>query len=231
MIRRALSTALLLAGCGGDADPCEAIDGTCLAVRVDSAEDAEIDQLELDLLYGGIHATTSTQADGGRVVSLPVVTAIELEVSAPDPLPVGVVAAGKRGGRVIGTGAASASVAAGERGSIEIRLDPPAECVAGGLYCGGDKLAGDPDTLYQCNAGGVPLARGACTAGCEVRPADDDVCRGDGGPCSEGGSYCGGDELDGDPQSLYRCEGGAGVDPVVCPDGCEVRPGQDDACR
>lgn len=226
-----LLATLGLAACGGDDDPCADIAGTCLALRVESDIADEIDQLELDVLYGDRHATTSTGADGGGLVSLPVVTAIQIDLAEPGPLSVGVVAAGKLSGRVLGAGAGSADLEAGERGSIEIQLAAIEDCTAGGLYCGGDKLAGDPDTLYQCNGGGVPLARGACAAGCIVQPADDDTCRGGGGTCMEGGSYCGGDKLDGDPQTLYRCEGGAGVDGEVCPDGCAVRPGRDDACR
>ncbi len=164
------------------------------------------------------------------MVSLPLVTSIELDLS--DTTKLGLVAAGKLSGVVQGTGAASASLGPNEHGSVTIELAPLQACVAGGLYCGGDKIAGDPDTLYQCNAGGAPLARGRCAFGCVVRPADDDTCRGGGGTCIDGGLYCGGDKLDGDPQTLYRCSGGAGTDGTVCPDGCVVAPArQDDACR
>jgi len=228
----ALALALaLVAGCGESTDPCAAIAGTCLAVEVRSDTVAEIDQLELDVLYGGRHATATTQAEGGRVVGLPLVTAIELDVTGAGELAVGVVAAGKLSGTVLGTGAASATLAPDEHGAIELVLAPPAECVGGGLYCGGDKVAGDPDTLYQCNEGGVPLARGVCTAGCIVRPADDDACRADGGTCIEGGFYCGGDKVEGDPQTRYTCAGGVGIDGVECADACVVAPpGEDDYC-
>jgi hypothetical protein len=110
-------------------------------------------------------------------------------------------------------------------------LAPPGDCVAGSYYCGGDKLAGDPDTLYQCNGGGVPLARGRCVAGCIVIPTDDDACRGAGGTCVEGSDYCGGDKVDGDPQTLYTCTSGVGTNPRVCPNGCVVETGDDDRCR
>jgi hypothetical protein len=93
-------------------------------------------------------------------------------------------------------------------------------------------LAGDPQTLYQCNGGGVPLARGVCRHGCTVRPTQDDQCDGGPEPCKEGGFYCGGDKLAGDPQSLYRCSGGVGVDRMICADGCVVAAeGFDDDCR
>jgi hypothetical protein len=226
-----LAAAAALAACSGAQDPCADIDGTCLALRVSSSSADEIDQLELDLLYGDRHATTTTQAEGGGVVSLPVTTAVQVDVAGSGPVAVGLVAAGKMGGRVLGTGAGSATLEAGEHAWVDIQLSPVEECVAGGFYCGGDKLVGDPDTLYQCNAGGVPLARGRCAHGCAVRPGDDDTCRGGDDVCVENGLYCGGDKLDGDPQTLYRCAGGVGVDGVTCDDGCVVRPGMNDACR
>ena len=43
--------------------------------------------------------------------------------------------------------------------------------------------------------------------------------------------YCGGDKLDGDPQTLYVCMAGAGTSPQRCAAGCVVRAGNDDACR
>ena len=218
------------AACGGDDDPCAAVAGACLAVRVTSPEVDTIDQLELDVLYGDRHATATTTADGGRAVRLPVATAVELALDAPAR--VGVVVAGKLGGVVQGTGAASATVEPDGRAAVEIVIVAPVACVGGSFYCGGDKVAGDPDTLYECNEGGVPLARGVCTAGCIVRPADDDTCRADGGPCVEGGAYCGGDKVEGDPSSLYVCEDGAGRLLRDCPDGCIVSPpGSDDRCR
>lgn len=221
----------VLAACGDGADPCAGVAGTCLAVEIRSDTVARIDQLELDILFGDRHGTATTQAAGGAVVGLPLATAIALEDGDGD-LRVGVVAAGKLGGVVLGTGAASATLAPGEHAAVAIFLVEPVACVGGGFYCGGDKVAGDPDTLYQCNEGGAPLARGVCAFGCVVNPGEDDACRGGGGPCVEGGFYCGGDKLDGDPRTLYRCAGGVGVDGVECADGCVVAPeGQDDHCR
>jgi hypothetical protein len=222
---------VLVAACG-DPDPCGEVAGTCLVVEVRSATVDRIDQLELDVVYGDYHGTTTTQAEGGRVVTLPLSTAIAIEVTTADALSVGVVAAGKLGGVVRGTGAASALLGVDAHDTIAIELAPIAECVAGGFYCGGDKLAGDPDTLYQCNGGGVPLARGVCGSGCIVRPTADDTCRGSAGTCVDGGFYCGGDKLDGDPRTLYRCSGGIGTAGTVCADGCIVSPpGTDDRCR
>jgi hypothetical protein len=220
-----------LAACGDDAvDPCDAVAGACITLHVESRTVDRIDHLELDVLYGDLHGTATTPSTGSSVVDLPLVTAIEL--SASTALPVGVVAAGKLAGVVLGTGAASTTVAADAHVELTIELSPVADCEAGGYYCGGDKLAGAADTLYQCNGGGVPLARGRCAFGCLVRPTQDDTCQGGGGTCVEGGFYCGGDKLDGDPQSLYRCSGGVGVDRRICANGCVVAPpGEDDDCR
>lgn len=228
MMRVALAAALL-ASCSAE-DPCDGA-ATCVRVDVVSETIATIDQLELDIVYGDRHATTTTQAPGGRTTALPLSTAIVLDVAGEAPFTVGVVAAGKLGASVLGTGAASVSVAPDEHATIVVELSPVADCVAGGFYCGGDRLAGDPQTLYQCNAGGVPIARGVCASGCLVQPGRDDVCRASPGVCVDGGTYCGGDKLDGDPRTLYVCMGGVGTSPMVCPNGCVVRAGDDDICR
>lgn len=54
---------------------------------------------------------------------------------------------------------------------------PTGSCVVGGSYCGGDKLAGDPDTLYRCNADGTGTVIRKCENGCSVNPGRDDSCR------------------------------------------------------
>jgi hypothetical protein len=225
-VRSAAALALAVAagiGCGDSGDPCAGHD-TCIAVEVESATVEQIDQLELDVLYGGIHGTSSTQPAGGGVTGLPLVTAIDLDISATKPFGVGVVAAGKLSGVVLGTGAATLTLEPGAHGSIALVLAVPDNCVAGAFYCGGDKLSGDPDTLYQCNGGGVPLARGVCITGCAVRPTLDDTCHGE-GVCTEGGLYCGGNVIDGDPQILYRCMNGVGTNPRVCPNRCVIQAG------
>ena len=226
--RAALIAALGLAGCTDD-DPCAGAT-TCVRVDVGSATIATIDQLELDVVYGALHATTTTQAAGGHTTRLPLATAIVLDQAGSEPIAVGVVAAGKLGASVLGTGAGSVTVAPGRHATVQIELSPIDDCNAGALYCGGDMLAGDPGTLYQCNAGGVPLARGVCSDSCMVRPGKDDVCHGAGG-CRDGSTYCGGDKLDGDPGTLYVCMAGAGTAPTPCPRGCVVRSGDDDVCR
>ncbi len=50
-------------------------------------------------------------------------------------------------------------------------------CDVGGHYCGGDKVTGDPSTLYRCDGGstGTPLRH--CASGCAVNPGRNDSCR------------------------------------------------------
>ncbi|CAN5911101.1 hypothetical protein BH11MYX3_BH11MYX3_03670 [soil metagenome] len=225
---RYLAGLALVAGCAGADDPCDGRSGACITVTVEAPAIDRIDQLEVDLLYDGLHTTTTTLPSQGGTSGFPLVLAIELDLSRPAT--VGVVAAGKLSGNVLGTGAGSLALAPATHDGLGLLLAAPDECTAGAFYCGGDKLAGDPQTLYQCNGGGVPLARGVCASQCSVRPANDDTCRGTGG-CVEGGDYCGGDKLDGDPQTLYRCTGGAGTNPRLCAKGCVIRAAADDICR
>jgi hypothetical protein len=235
--RGAALLALVSAACGDVvADPCEGIDGACLIVRVDSDEVDRIDRLELDLLYGFRRATTSTQAEGGEAVSLPAETAIELDLADLEQadaasIDVDVVAGGSLDGMVQGIAAGSATLRRDERASLDLVLAPGPSCTASEHLCGDDILPGEADTLYECVPDGVPRVRGRCSAGCIVVREGDDVCRADGGVCVEGGFYCGGDKLDGDPRTLYTCREGRGVDGSECPDGCQVRPGRDDVCR
>ncbi len=51
-------------------------------------------------------------------------------------------------------------------------------CVAGGEYCGGDKVKGSPNTLYRCNSDGVTATElRVCPYGCSVNPGKDDSCK------------------------------------------------------
>ncbi|MEO6420116.1 MAG: hypothetical protein ABIP39_11940 [Polyangiaceae bacterium] len=104
-------------------------------------------------------------------------------------------------------------------------------CQPGGTYCGGDKVAGDPSTLYRCNSDGTASAISHCSAGCAVVSGSDDECHGS-GDCSPGGSYCGGDKVSGNPSTLYRCTSGrSGTALRTCANGCSVNAGRDDSCR
>ena len=49
-------------------------------------------------------------------------------------------------------------------------------CVPGGYYCGGDKVSGDPKTLYLCRGPGTPAVAQRCTTSCKVNSGVDDSC-------------------------------------------------------
>lgn len=234
---------LVLAACGGSDDPCDGVASTCVAVRVTSAKVAAIDKLELDISYPGFHATAATTAE---ITALPLATAVEL-AGVAEPVAVGIVGAGKLAGVVLGTGYAETAVLEpGDHATLELaiaRIEDP--CVLG-TYCGTDKLDGDPDTLYLCHPGGlddpdgdpeanVPTARGRCENGCIMNTADDDLCSGGNVPCTEGNTYCGGHELDGDPQRLYRCDAAGNAvfvkDCAAAGMQCAPATADSDACR
>ncbi|MEO8843101.1 MAG: hypothetical protein ABI704_16115 [Kofleriaceae bacterium] len=221
-------TCAALAACGGDDDPCAASKGTCVTLHVSSPTVARIDALELDILYGTHHSTVTD--DGVGTVALPLTTAIELAVEG-DVTP-SIVAAGMLGGMVLGTGWGKVDVAADTHASVEIVLVPQIACLGGSRYCGGDKISGDPDTVYECVANGVPSAHGACPGPCVLRTGQDDECAAVDGPCAEGGLYCGGDQLTGDPGSLYQCANGVGTFVMQCANGCAINAAPSkDACR
>lgn len=221
-------TCAALAACGGDDDPCAASKGTCVTLHVSSPTVARIDALDLDVLYGIYHARVTDQ--GAGTMSLPVAAAVELAV--PGDVTPSIVAAGTLGGTVQGTGWGTVAVAAGAHASLSIVLVPQVACIAGSRYCGGDKVAGDTGTVYECVAGSAPSAHGACPGACVLRTGSDDECAAVGGPCSQGGVYCGGDQLAGDPGSLYTCANGSGTFLMRCTNGCAVNPPPTkDACR
>ncbi|HSN26457.1 MAG TPA: hypothetical protein VLT45_09230 [Kofleriaceae bacterium] len=226
-MRRVLALACILAGCGTD-DPCAASKGSCVTVHVTSPTIARIDELQLDVLYGTYHATVSDPVK--KPVALPVQAAVELAL--PGTLAVSIDAGGLLGGTLLGTGTGKLTVMEGEHASLDIVIVPQQACVAGSRYCGGDKVAGDPSTLYECVANGVPKAHGVCPGACVIRTASDDECAAVGGPCTSGGLYCGGDKLTGDPSSLYQCTSGAPTFVMACENGCVINPSPTkDACR
>jgi muramidase (phage lysozyme) len=108
---------------------------------------------------------------------------------------------------------------------------PTGKCVAGSNYCGGDKVKGDSRSLYRCNADGSGTLITKCGGGCRINLGNDDSCK---APvaCTVGGSYCGGDKINGDPNVLYRC-GAGGTTTVIrkCANGCRVNAGDDDSCN
>jgi hypothetical protein len=53
-----------------------------------------------------------------------------------------------------------------------------------------------------------------------------------GASCVVGGAYCGGDKITGSASTLYRCTGAGAPTPLMhCAAGCQLRSGQDDACK
>jgi hypothetical protein len=53
----------------------------------------------------------------------------------------------------------------------------PGPCMPGGDYCGGDKLVGDANTLYECNPDGLTgTVIQVCANGCSVNAAVNDSC-------------------------------------------------------
>jgi hypothetical protein len=111
---------------------------------------------------------------------------------------------------------------------------PSPTCPSGnGLYCGGDGVSGDPNTLYQCTAGNLTVSQ-VCPSGCQVMPAGvNDQCRANANCAGQvDGLYCGNDGLSGDPNTLFRCTGGNASVAQVCANGCQVNPpGINDQCR
>lgn len=55
---------------------------------------------------------------------------------------------------------------------------PATKCVAGGVYCGGDKVNGEADVLYRCGSDGfTTTVAERCVRGCFVAPSGmDDKC-------------------------------------------------------
>lgn len=95
-------------------------------------------------------------------------------------------------------------------------------CAPNGNFCGG------PYTLLKCNADNTKTFLGKCANGC-VNGACNPATK-----CVSGGTYCGGDKVNGDPDVLYKCgaDGFATTVQQQCANGCMVAPaGQDDYCK
>jgi hypothetical protein len=217
----------LFAACGGtDADRC-APGTTCVRLDVDGLTIEAIDQLELDLVYDDHHATITTGTNG-TPVRLPISVPITLELSSP-LIHLEVVAAGRLGGTVLGGGAASTSVQQGYQAALDIFLFPFDPCTEGELYCGGTFEIEANHALYRCT-GGVPIFYARCRLTCFDHLHAQGYCAAD-GLCSDGGTYCGGHSVDGDPGVLYICSQFRGTAPRRCPQGCVVRGDGNDACQ
>lgn len=91
--------------------------------------------------------------------------------------------------------------------SLDGKKPIPEVCPTGdGLYCGGNGVGGDPDTLYDCAAGKLTVNQ-VCGITCKAAPAGQlDECA----PCPDGnGEYCGGHGIPGDAHKIYECTNGA----------------------
>jgi 3D (Asp-Asp-Asp) domain-containing protein len=117
--------------------------------------------------------------------------------------------------------------------------DPPppgadAWCAADGFVCGGDAVTGDPRMLYRCHDGHMTFER-LCRWGCrQSRSGAADACnpRPPAPYCADEGLHCGGDRVDGEPGSLYRCVDHGLLFERACSGGCVVdADGVADACR
>jgi hypothetical protein len=61
--------------------------------------------------------------------------------------------------------------------SAEGTTNAGSTCFVGGLYCGGDKVSGDKNTLYRCTGAGAPTVVKKCAKGCAVHSGSDDGCK------------------------------------------------------
>lgn len=224
------AAAAWLAACGtiGGEDPCGDAT-TCVRVDVDSFVLATIDQLELDVVYGDVHATTTTGA-AGVPINLPSSTALILELPSSPLIQIDVVAGGKLGGALLGVDAGSTTVQQGHRATLSIDLQPVKPCTEGAVYCGGTgDIAGQYGALYQCTRG-FPIFYAQCKSSCTSNRDEYGECFGT-GLCRDGGTYCGGNVLSGDPYTLYVCQDFKGTEPTPCPRGCLVNGDGNDTCR
>ena len=82
---------------------------------------------------------------------------------------------------------------------IHVNANTVGTCPYGnGLYCGGDGVTGDPDTLYTCT-GGVLTVDTVCAIGCTHMPNYvNDKCA----ACPKGDGTCGGAGVGAGPSSF-----------------------------
>jgi hypothetical protein len=223
-----VSLAATLLGCTGEPDLCGGAQ-TCIRVDVHSVQIETIDQLELDLVYGSVHTTTTTGVRG-TPLDLPVSTALILDLPGP-LIDIQFVAAARLDGNVLGADFARVTVQSGHQSTAFVELSPIEACVEGAIYCDGvGAFYADLGTLYQCDHG-VPLYYARCPSACMGFREPGGACYGTGGSCRDAGTYCGGHMVDGDPYTLYVCQSFDGTQPRTCPNGCLVRGDGDDVCQ
>lgn len=227
MIARAAAAAALLAGCAATApDPCgDAL--TCVRLDVSGLLIDQIDQLQLDIVLGGRVHSTVTTGTRGQHISLPTSTSIKLSTMSL-PTTVDVVAAGRRDGQVVGLASGAVTVLLNDHASLRLELSDLERCTEDRLVCGSSVGVFDhSDTIYRC-IDGAPIFYARCFRSCSDFRAGDAVCSDFG--CTQGGHYCGGDKVEGDPFTLYTCDGIDGVMPTRCPGECLALGGGNDHC-
>jgi hypothetical protein len=124
---RLLVVVLALSGCGA-VDPCDGHGGGCLSLRIENGGGVSaVDQLAIRL-SGAARLDGSTPSAPRQSVTLPVATAIYLPDSAAGS--VDVTVRGLRAGKLVGLGAAVATVAPRTHTTLTVTLAPPATIVA-----------------------------------------------------------------------------------------------------
>jgi hypothetical protein len=211
-------------------DPCAGA-SKCLRLEIEGLLVASIDQLELDLFYGGVHDTTRL-GSAGAPISLPSETAIIFNLPGSPSIDVDAIAVARLGGAVLWAEAFSVAIQQGlpvdERLLVYNQSYRP--CMEGAVYCGGTtSILAEAYTLYRCS-NGVPYFYARCTEGCTPHFGEDAECVGL-GQCRDGGTYCGGHAVDGDPNTLYVCRNFDGTSPVSCARGCQVQGDGNDICK
>jgi hypothetical protein len=232
MIRARALVAAAIAGCAvacslrpGDSCP---ETSRCIELELDAIPSHTIDQVTLDVVYGGVHDTLTIDAVGGAI-RLPTTIPLTFDVADTSLLEIGIIAAGKLNGRVVGADARSTRLQQGDHDSLLMLLFAVEPCTETAVYCGGTLgLQADFQTLYRCT-GGLPTYYARCSTGCFERTGQPAQCFGL-GPCVDGGTYCGGNKLDGDPNTLYVCKDRVGTAPRLCPNGCRPAGIGLDAC-
>ena len=219
----------LLAACHfGPEDRCQG-GTTCVDLEVDGYPFNEIDQLTFDVVYGTRHANTTI--DAGGAISLPTSVPLTFALTDPTPIDVSLIAAGRLGGHVLGADARTIRLQLGDHTSITLLLSHVLPCTEGAVYCGGTgDIQAEIRTLYRCT-GGLPVYYAQCTSACSPHFTEHGECIGL-ALCTDGGHYCGGNKLDGDPNTLYVCKDFDATAPRQCPNGCTVSAADGaDACK
>ena len=212
-----------------DSDPCDVATSTCVTLEIEGVNVPAIDQLQLEITFGEFRSTTTTGTLGTEV-PLPTTTTLMIDLPSTSTFDVGLLAIGKLNGLVVGEAYRSKTVYMGEHTSVFLDLQQLLPCTEGALYCSSiNGLYAQIGTLYRC-VGGIPSYYAHCTNSCYSSTSTGAVCLGR-DLCSEGGTYCGGTQVDGDPNTLYVCHTYQGTNPMPCTRGCDIRGGGHDACK